>query len=736
MERPYSRWSSIILASILAFSSNAMAQPPKAQPGREAIEFFESKIRPVLVKQCYECHSTKASKVRGGLYLDTRSGVTIGGDNGPAIVPGDPAKSLLIKALRHEDLKMPPKEKLPTQVLADFEQWVRMGAPDPRTTDAAGWKKLTLDDAKTFWSFKPMQKFPVPPVKNPAWARSEVDRFIQTKLEAKGLKPVIDADRASLVRRVTFDLIGLPPTPEEMDAFVNDKSANAFEKVVDRLLASKHFGERWGRHWLDVARYAESNGNADNILFPHAWRYRDYVIKSFNEDKPYNRFITEQIAGDLLPAKTDAEKDDNLVATGFLALTSKPRAQNNPDYRMDLIADQLDVTCRAIMSMTIVCARCHDHKFDPIPTKDYYSLAGIFDSTDMLSGGQGQGNAKRIIPSGLHSLSTGGVAMGVKEGRPKDTAICIRGDTTKPGDVVPRGYLTVGLTPNTQPVNKARSGRLELAGWITQPDHPLTSRVMVNRIWLHLFGQGLSRVPDNFGLHGEPPTHPELLDTLALKFMEDGWSVKKMIRQLVLTRTYQLNSAHDATNYQADPDNNLWWRIPARRLEAEAIRDAMLAVSGKLNATPPNGSLAPNIQPKGKREVIAPESPHRSVYLGIIRNGLPESLAIFDVADPSLIVGQREVTTVPAQALFLMNSPFVLDQAKGFADRLLAAKTLDEAGRIDLAFRLALARTATPQERERVLLFLQNVQGSQNQAAAWTAFCQNLLASAEFRYLQ
>jgi hypothetical protein len=421
-----------------------------------------------------------------------------------------------------------------------------------------------------------------------------------------------------------------------------------------------------------------------------------------------------------------------------LALTSKPRAQNNPDYRMDLIADQLDVTCRAVMSMTIICARCHDHKFDPIPTKDYYSLAGIFESSDMLSGGNPKGG-KKAGGGGLVTLSTGDLAMGVRESRPADTAICVRGDSTKRGDIAPRGFLTVALTPTTKPVNKQQSGRLELAGWLTQPDHPLTARVMVNRIWLHLFGQGLSRVADNFGLHGEPPTHPELLDNLALKFIEDGWSIKKMIRQLMLTRTYELGSAHDAANYKADPDNTLWWRIPARRLQAEAIRDAMLAVGGKLITTPPSGSLASITNPKGnpKRGVaVNTEKPYRSVYLGIVRNGLPESLAIFDVADPSLIVGQREVTTVPAQALYLMNSPFVLDQAKAFAERLLAAKSLDDPARVDLAFRLALARPASTQERGQVLAYMQELQKNQSPSGAWTAFCQTLLASAEFRYLQ
>ena len=723
---------------ILACGSTAGAQQPKPTPARDGIEFFESNIRPVLVKSCYECHSAKSAKVKGSLYLDSRSGVLKGGENGPAIIPGDPNSSLLIQALHHKDLKM-PKEKLPANVIADFEQWVRMGAPDPRTTDTAGWKKLTLEDAKTFWSFKPMKQHPLPTLKESGWAKTDVDRFILSRLEQKGLRPVADADRTSLIRRVTFDLIGLPPTPDEIDAFVNDKTADAYEKVVDRLLASRHFGERWGRYWLDVARYAESNGNADNTPFPHAWRYRDYVISSFNADKPYNRFVTEQIAGDLLPAENNLEKDANKVATGFLALTSKPRAQNNPDYRMDLVADQLDVTCRAIMSMTIICARCHDHKFDPIPTRDYYALAGIFDSSEMLSTGTAIKGLKGNGVTGLLTLSDGELAMGVKDGNPKDTAICVRGDSTKRGSLAERGFLTVAITPNTKPVNKTQSGRVELAAWITQPDHPLTSRVIVNRIWQHLFGQGLSRVVDNFGLHGEPPTHPELLDNLALKFQQDGWSIKKMVRQLVLTRTYRLSSAHSAENFKADPDNTLWWRIPARRLDAEAIRDAMLAVSGKITLTPPGRSLASAAAPPKKakfsEDPAAKTATYRSVYLPIRRNGLPEALAIFDVADPSLIVGQRDVTTVPTQALYLMNSPFVIEQAQAFAQKILAAKDVDDAARINLAIRTAFGRPASAQEQERVRTFLRGFDG-QGRNSGWTAFCQTLLASAEFRYVQ
>jgi hypothetical protein len=407
---------------------------------------------------------------------------------------------------------------------------------------------------------------------------------------------------------------------------------------------------------------------------------------------------------------------------------------------MDLVADQLDVTCRGILAMTVLCARCHDHKFDPISTRDYYALAGVFDSSQMLFGAGVKG-AKGVGNGGLHALTSGGQAMGVKEGvKVADAAICIRGDTTKRGDVVPRGFLTVAVTPATKPVNKSSSGRLEVAAWLTQPDNPLTTRVIVNRIWQHLFGQGLSRVVDNFGLHGEPPTHPELLDNLALKFQEDGWSIKKIIRHLALTRTYQLGSNHDAANYKTDPDDRLWWRIPARRLDAESIRDAMLVVSGKITLRPPpTGTLATGAAvPKKKREA-APiaESTYRSLYLPIIRNNLPESLAIFDVADPSLIIGQRDVTTVPSQALFLMNSPFVLDQSRGFADRVLSLKEQDDGARVEFAIRLAYGRGATTAERERVLNYLQAEQKSgASRQAAWTSFCQTLLASAEFRYVQ
>lgn len=707
----------------------------------KGIEFFETKIRPVLVNNCYECHSAKSSKVKGGLLLDTRAGLMSGGDSGPVVVAGKPDESLLWKSLRHtEKLKMPPKAPLSGQVVADFEKWIAMGAPDPRTGGGVAYKRMTPEEAKTFWSFVPVRNPAAPKVANAAWPKTDVDRFILARLEEKSLKPVADADRATLLRRLYFDLIGLPPAPEDVDAFVNDPGSNAIEKVVDQLLGSSHFGERWGRYWLDLARYAESNGNADNVPFPEAWRYRDYIIKSVNDDKPYDRFIREQVAGDLLQPADGQTKDELLIATGFLALTSKPRAQNNPDYKFDLIADQIDVTTRTVLSLSVMCARCHDHKFDPIPTKEYYGLAGIFDSSKMQYGEAGKGGGKKAAPTALVKLSDGGSAMGVTEGSPKDCRVCIAGDSTKLGESVPRSFLHVA-TAGEAPAIKSGSGRLELADWLTRKDNPLAARVAVNRIWMHLFGQGIVKTADNFGFLGDKPSHVDLLDHLATRFMNDGWSVKKLIRYLVLSRSYQLSGSYDVTNYKLDPDNLLRWRMSQRRLDAEAFRDAILTVSGQLIRTPPKGSNASSTLGKNKKRAVnvSNEVKQRSVYLGIVRGApMPESLSLFDVANPNVVVAQREETTVPLQALYLMNSPFVLEQSKATAQRLLAAKDLDDLGRVDLAYRIFYARYATLAEKERALKYV--VAASQDlggkQADAWASYCQALIASAEFRYLR
>jgi hypothetical protein len=710
-----------------------------AEPDANGIELFESKIRPVLVKNCYECHSAKSTKLRGGLLLDNRADLLKGGDSGPAVVPGKPSESLLLKSLYHNSkLKMPPKNPLPASVVADFEKWIALGAPDPRA-GAAGYKRLSLEEAKNFWSFTPVTAPATPSVVEDSWPRNAVDRFILAKIEAKGLKPVADADRLSLIRRLSFDLIGLPPALEDVEAFARDSDPQAVEKVVDKLLASPRFGERWGRYWLDLARYAESNGNADNLPFPEAWRYRDYVIKSLNEDKPYDRFIQEQIAGDLLTATEGQAKDDLLIATGFLALTSKPRAQNNPDYKYDLIADQIDVTARSVLALSVMCARCHDHKFDPIATTEYYSLAGVFDSSTMLFGNSARpGGGKNAVQGALHSLPGGGQAMGVKEGTARDCKVCIGGDSTRLGETVARGGALKVAFGLPSPSVKSGSGRLELAEWLTSRDNPLTARVAVNRIWLHLFGAGIVGSADNFGFLGERPSHPELLDHLSARFMEDGWSVKKMIRYLVLSRTYQLSHAHDATAYRMDPDNVLHWRMRQRRLDAEAFRDAVLSVSGQLLLTPPTGSNATVATNRGRVGAgAAREVKCRSVYLGIVRGApLPESLSLFDVANPNVVIAQREETTVPVQALYLLNSPFILEQAKATAQRILDAKDLDDAGRINLAYRLMFARPATQTETERALRYFsetaKNLGGTPD---AWASFCQVMIASAEFRYI-
>jgi len=717
---------------------------PPTQADTRGVEFFEAKIRPVLIEHCFECHSAKASKVRGGLLLDTRDGVRNGGDNGPVIIPGEPDRSPLVKALKHDGLKMPPKHKLPASVVADFATWVKMGAPDPRTEAKTKlYRRMTPEEAKRFWAFQTPGKSAPPKVSRTDWPHGDIDRFVLAHQEAKGLQPSSDADRRVLIRRLSFDLIGLPPTPEEIDEFIKDTSENAIEKVVDRLLASPHFGERWGRHWLDLARFAESNGNADNTPFLHAWRYRNYVIDAFSQDKPYNRFITEQLAGDLLPSSSPAEKDEHLIATGFLALTSKPRAQNNPNFRMDLVADQIDVATRAVLGLTVMCARCHDHKFDAISTKEYYALAGIFESTQLLSGGVVRGAAgKRSGPiAGLHTLSAG-EAMGVREGPAANSFIALRGESNQRGERVPRGFLAVATREKAPVIPTGQSGRLQLAEWLTDKDNPLTARVAVNRTWQALFGRGLVASPDNFGALGEKPTHPELLDWLAVRFVEDGWSMKKMIRLIVLSRTYQQSSNHSAINYKKDPDNLALWRMSPRRLEGEAIRDAILAASDKLDRRRPTGSLVRARLGKmaKKANFVVSESPCRSVYLGVPRGApLPEILSLFDAANPNLVVARREVTTVPAQALFLMNSTWVREHARYLARRVLDTPSLDDAGRIDRAYLLALARPAATAERERVLAYLRGAIGSsrdpETTTKAWTQLCQVLFASAEFRYL-
>ncbi len=544
-----------------------------------------------------------------------------------------------------------PARKLADEVVADFERWVRMGAPDPRDgTIRVARPEIDIEKGRQFWAFQPPHKKTPPGVKDSSWPLSDLDRFVLAGLEAKGLKPVADADPQTLLRRLYLDLIGLPPTPEEVEAFGKESS---YEALVDRLLDSPRFGERWGRHWLDVVRYAESSGLQTNFTHPHAWRYRDYVIAAFNSDKPYDRFLKEQLAGDLLPAGNDRQKAELLIATGFLTLGPKQLNERNPQqFQMDLADEQIDVTFQAFQGLTVACARCHDHKFDPIPQKDYYALSGIFRSTETCYGTirliQNIHPAPLLtlpagagVPAGVEPMSRESrariekqrddarqtlqaltmqermsmcavrlrvqmqqadgrlagferdgtpklLAMGVRERSfPSDSKLYVRGELDKPAEVVARGFPQV-LT-SRQPAIQQGSGRLELAGWLASRDNPLTARVMVNRIWLHLLGRGLVATPDNFGSAGQRPSNQDLLDFLAGSFMDNGWSIKKTIRQIVVSRAYRLGSNHDARNFEIDPDNALVWRQTRKRLDAEVVRDSVLAVSGQVDLKPPVG---------------------------------------------------------------------------------------------------------------------------------------------------
>jgi cytochrome c553 len=813
--------------------------PASAAAAAALVEFFEKKVRPVLVSNCYTCHSARTN-AKGGLRVDDRTGLLHGGSSGPAVVPGKPEQSLLIQAVRQtgEISKMPPKKQLAAQEIADLTQWIKDGAAWPKAANSVAISKSSAKYdqlRKEHWAWQPLQDPRAPSVNDAAWTWSDIDRFILAKLEAKGLTPVHDADRLTLLRRVTFDLTGLPPTPQEIDAFLRDSSADAFAKVVDRLLAAPAYGERWGRHWLDVARYGESTGSGRNVPYPHAWRYRDYVVDAFNGDKPYDRFIRQQIAGDLLPAESPAERDQQLIATGFLALGVKDVNQRfKVRFIMDNIDEQIDTVSRAVLGLTASCARCHDHKFDPISTVDYYALAGIFHSTDLCAGvrnkmggggldyydtsmllqvgeagtpdptltekvaqakkalaeAQAEFEALRGKPEGkvvgedgqpkqtsarqkmtrcqnelivlTDPATHGQAALGVRDAKTVgDTEIRIRGEAEKHGPLVPRGFLSVVHVPDAPKVNPKQSGRLELAQWLTSAKNPLSPRVMANRVWHHLFGRGLVGSVDNFGVTGDAPSHPELLDHLASQFVRDGWSVKQLVRTVVLSRSYQLSGEASPAHLAADPDNRLVWRHSPRRLDAEEIRDAMLAVAGHLDASRPEGSPAKDLKVMEMRnngveakrlENDAQASRHRSIYLPLLRALTPRALEVFDFAEQGFVTGSRNTTTVAPQALFMLNDPFVRQQSLALAHRLLRQTDLDEAGRLHAAYRLSVNRTPTTEEVERAQRYLVEYEAALRDArkstpvpkeepadprtAAWASFCQALLASAEFRYVR
>ena len=792
-----------------------------SEPGAAA---FEQEVLPIFQRHCYECHSHAAGKAKGGLVLDSRSGWAKGGENGPAVTPGNVDESLLISAIRYEALEMPPTGRLPPDLIARLERWVAEGAPDPRVTPASrGGQSVENDARREHWAFQPLMESTPPAVQHAEWPAGELDRYLLASLEQRGLQPVGDADRYTWLRRVSFDLIGLPPTLAEIRAFEADRSPLAQERVVDRLLASRAFGQRWARHWLDLVGYADQIGTSNNVFAQHAWRYRDYVIDAFNDDKPFDRFIREQVAGDLLPYESAAERAANLVATGFLVLGDIEIVEaDKAKLLVDIVDQQLKKVGKAFLGMTIDCARCHDHKFDPISQRDYYALGGFFFGTssvyktdrgvwsdvnvidlpetsaqqakrrqleqahaeqldklhrqrteaqariaeldaqladpslaeqhDQLTAERGQLNAligrlEREIEHGEFFAPTVPRAHGVRDqDDPGDMAITIRGNPRALGDRVPRGFLSAVSTERPE-ILPGRSGRDQLADWIADGGNPLTARVAVNRIWQKMFGEGLVRSVDYFGLPGQRPSHPELLDALAARFVRDGWSQKRLIRSLVLSRAYRLASAHDDHAQAVDPENRLLWRMNRFRLDAEAMRDAMLVVSGRLRQsaggpaiplefTENVGGLNPtDVNPPSFR--LAKWRPgqefERTVFLPVIRHsgqpGPAELRNVFDFAQPSEFTGQRAITAVPTQALFLMNSSVVKEHAAAVAARLQleSAGVANSDQRLELLWLTLLNRPITELERRETMEFL-----TQAGANAWTELCQALLASNEF----
>jgi hypothetical protein len=729
------------------------------------LEFFEAKIRPVFVERCYKCHSAGAEKLESDFRLDSSEGIAAGGESGkPAVVPGHPETSWLIHAINYgdPDLQMPPKAKLPAEQIANIETWVKMGAPYPQgptvAATKAGTGRMSLAEGRNCWSFKKPEDHAIPVVKS-SWARSEIDRFVLAKLDEKKLAPSPEADRRTLIRRATFDLIGMPPTVEEVEAFEADKSADAYEKLIDRLLASPRYGERWGRYWLDVARYADTKGYVfeEERRYAFSYTYRDWVVRAFNEDLPYDQFLIQQIAADRLQLGDDKRP---LAALGFLTL-----GRRFLNSQPDIIDDRIDVVTRGTMGLTVGCARCHDHKFDPIPTADYYSLYGVFASSreptvlpliapadKSPAAAEYEKELARLIAE-RDAWKTARVDELIKEAKAKDPKSTLdraraeamfnvtdaqhlrglqrvidalpvtragaplramamedlptpvtphifkRGNAGNPGDEVPRRFLAI-LSPEDRKPFTDGSGRLELARAIANKDNPLTARVMVNRVWQHHFGAGLVRTPSDFGTRGEKPTHPAMLDWLALRFMnEDAWSIKKLHRRIMLSATYRQASyggSRDAAN--VDPENRLLWRMNPRRLDFEAMRDSLLAVAGKIDLT---------IGGKSVDILAEPFSGRRTIYGFVDRQNLPGTFRTFDFASPDMHQGQRLETSVPQQALFMMNSPFVIQQAKAITQRPGVVASANTSLKITTLYRTILGRNPDADELNLALRFIQ-----------------------------
>jgi mono/diheme cytochrome c family protein len=799
---PSSRRPGLVLGCLLLTSALAVLGPylpAKGAPpaGGTAVEHFENKVRPLLAARCQKCHG--AAKAKGGLRLDTAAGLAKGGDSGPVIIKGKPDESLLIQAVRHDgDLKMPQGGKLSAREIADLVAWVKAGAVWPEIG-----KKLHAKG--TWWAFRPVKDVTPPRVKAKRWVKSDLDAFILARLESQGLTPAPAADRRTLIRRAYFDLLGLPPPPEAVEPFVKDKAPDAFARLVDRLLQSPHYGERWGRHWLDVARYADSGGYETDMYYRNAWRYRDYVVKSFNDDKPYDRFVQEQIAGDEIwpddlalhgNYQVSAKKQKHLearIGTGLYTLGPQVHESNMDAKKIEheRLTDWVDTTGSVFMGLTVGCARCHDHKFDPISQRDYYALQAVFAGSQEkevpLINGMEIADFKQLYPAIL-AVDEARKAYRLFERRVAGRALTAaeQGEKRKLLEAIAQAVLALpeqaNSTPNTpwdglmeiptatvlghrnralvptvrllnrgdldrprQKVgpdlpavlrqatdyHKALPGpfgsRKQLALWLTRPNHPLTARVMVNRIWQHHFGRGIVATPNDFGRMGQPPTHPELLDWLALRFVRGGWRVKEMHRLIMLSRTYQMASAYpNADNSKKDPNNRYLWRMNRRRLEAEALWDFLHATAGTLNLKTGGRPVVPPLaedeltalreRPNWTVSADPKEHTRRGLYILVRRNFRFPMFEVFDSPVNSVSSPRRSVTTVAPQALWLLNNRRAFRQAQEFAGRLVREAGDRPAAWVDRAWRIALGRPPSRQEKRDVLRLLDKLTASSAKA--------------------
>ena len=715
----------------------------------QAIAFFENKIRPLLAENCYECHGEEEQE--SDLRVDSLVGLMRGGEGyGAAIVPGNPGGSILISAVKHQELTMPPEKKLSARQIEDLVHWIKIGAPWPGSTgahkdinDIDTEQGITItDEDRSWWSYQPVVHPEIPQVGPSLETGNPIDAFIRAKFLKEGLSPSPAASKRELIRRATFDLTGLPPTPEEVEAFVQDTNPNAYPQLIDRLLDSPHYGERWGRHWLDLIRYAQTNGYERDDEKPFAWRYRDYVIRSFNQGKPFNQFVLEQLAGDELPEVTD----DSVIATAFYRFCVW---DDEPDDISQAVFDGYDdilaTTSRALLGLSIGCARCHAHKFDPLPHEDYYRMLAFIRNVNYYLKPEGEQRNIVVVP-----MPGGGETLGVTErsGLPRPTHVLLRGRVATPGKEVDPGFPQVLSQPNTEEfaIPSDRSGddkstgrRLALARWITSSENPLTSRVLVNRLWHYHFGRGIVSTPSDFGKTGIPPTHPELLDYLASKLIESNWRLKPLHKQIMLSATYRQSSrATDPEGLTVDPENKLLWRQNVRRLEAEAIRDAVLATSGQLNLTAGGRGFYPRLPAqvigsqsmpgRGWGKSSPAERNRRSVYVYAKRSLQLPLLEIFDVASTEQSIAARSRTTVAPQALGLLNSDFITRQADCFAQRLRRevgetknSQETDTENQIRRAYVLALGREPSVEElriatgyyERQLKRFLQSEQGYQ-----------------------